>query len=74
MKAGNKAADAESKEDIIFFLEDEDAIIRMFNELEIQRKGNLEKRLNDVSLNTGVIDKKYFTKFIEEKLHMSAND
>jgi hypothetical protein len=32
-----------------FFLEDEDSIILMFNEIEVQRRGKLLKRLNDVS-------------------------
>ena len=57
------------------YLEDEEAIVRMFQEIRLQDKGTLKERLVKVSYGeTGIINQKQFTEFLQKQLKTKEND
>ena len=57
-----------------FMLDDEDAIIRMNDEINLQRKGDLKARLMKITNDSSLISEKYFKMFILDQLHLEPND
>ena len=57
------------------YLEDDEAIERMINEIDSQGRGGLKSRLMKVTFSdSGIMNAKQFTVLINDQLHLSAND
>lgn len=64
-----------SKEAGKLYLEDEEAIIRMYKEIELQQKGDLKQRLKKVSFSdSGMLWQKHFVGLIKDELCMNDAD
>ena len=57
------------------YLDDEEAVHRMNQEIDLQSRGDLRQRLSKATYgDTGLISIKQFNKFVKEDLCMSDND
>lgn len=56
-----------------FFLEDEDSIIRMYDELKLQ-KTTLPRALEKLASGSELTSAVYFKRLIKDQLHMEDND